>query len=138
MWRALGKPEDHSAAQPGHTLSPDISMRLLQVAAILCLVCLDSVQGGCDSTKLSSAVVNKKFKPYTKTNSKGKPVANSPCWWDLTRKNCGTCKSGGKQCGYPMHKWCQSPKSKFGCQGIPNFKYTLSTEGGPCFWDPNK
>ena len=116
----------------------DITMRLLLVAAILCVVYLGNVQGGCASTKLSEAVIKKKFKPYTKTNSKGKPIANSPCWWDLTKNNCGACQKGGKQCGYPMHKWCQSPKSKFGCQGIPNFKYTLSTEGAPCFWDPNK
>lgn len=34
-----------------------------------------------------------------------------------------------------MHKWCQSPKSKKGCKGIPNFKYTLSTEGAPCYFD---
>ena len=37
---------------------------------------------------------------------------DSPCWWDLTKSNCGSCKNGGKQCGYPMHKWCQAGNSK--------------------------
>merc|ERR1712066_511979 len=87
------------------------------------------------------AVTKKKLEPFTKMekNNKGKevPVADSPCWYDLTKSNCGTCIKGGKQCGYPMSKYCQSPKSKFGCPGIPNAKYTLSTEGGPCYWDTN-
>merc|ERR1712066_721721 len=88
------------------------------------------------------AVTKKKLEPFTKMekNNKGKkvPVADSPCWYDLTKCNCGTCIKGGKQCGYPMSKYCQSPKSKFGCPGILNAKYTLSTEGGPCYWDTNK
>ena len=111
-------------------------MKPLMVAVLLAY--LGNVHGGCEGTKLSPTIIKKKLKPFTKTNSKGKPVANSPCWFDLTKKICGACKSGGQQCGYPMHKWCQSTKSKFGCPGIPNSKYTLSTEGGPCFWDPNK
>merc|ERR1711892_1506537 len=35
-----------------------------------------------------------------------------------------------------MHKWCQSKKSKVGCKGIPNYKYTLSAAGYPCYCEP--
>ena len=41
-----------------------------------------------------------------------RPVADAPCWFDLTRHDCGRCKNKGKQCGTPMQKWCQNPKSK--------------------------
>ena len=34
-----------------------------------------------------------------------------------------------------MQRWCQSPKSKGGCPGVPRPKYTLSSTGFPCFWD---
>merc|ERR1712066_479954 len=34
------------------------------------------------------------------------------CGWDLTKSDCACCKAGGKQCGYPMHKYCQSKKAK--------------------------
>jgi len=82
----------------------------------------------------------KQFYKYTvteKKNGKIKPVADAPCWFDLTRNNCGRCKNKGKQCGAPMQKWCQNPKSKNGCQGVPGNKYTLSTVGAPCYWDPS-
>jgi len=63
------------------------------------------------------------------------PIADQPCWWDLNRSDCGKCKSNGQQCGYPMHKWCQSKASKQGCKGIPHFATTLSTKGYPCYWN---
>merc|ERR1712110_217771 len=82
----------------------------------------------------------KGFYKYTKMTGKGKnkkPVANAQCLFDPTMgKKCGKCIKGGKQCGPPMHKWCQNPNSKVGCKGIPNYKYTLSTRGAPCFNNP--
>merc|ERR1712013_407382 len=84
--------------------------------------------------------INKaKFMKYTVTTGKGKnakPVADQPCWLDLKRNDCAKCKPGGVQCGAPMEKWCQSKKSKTGCPGIPQFKYTRSSTGFPCYWDP--
>ena len=35
-------------------------------------------------------------------------------------------------------QWCQSKKSKTGCPGIPQFKYTRSSTGFPCYWDPKR
>ena len=103
----------------------------------------------------------KGFIKYTKMKGKGKnkkPVATAQCLFDPTMgKKCGKCINGGKQCGPPMHQWCQNPKSKVvsrfthllliqllrylrdvcqGCKGIPNYKYTLSTRGAPCFNNP--
>jgi len=87
-----------------------------------------------------AAVKPNAFYKYTKMTGKGKnkkPVANAKCLFDPTMGNkCGKCINGGKQCGPPMHKWCQNPKSKVGCKGIPNYKYTLSTVGAPCFDNP--
>ena len=86
-------------------------MKCLLLVTILCVILLDQVEAGCKPLPISSAVKKKKLEAFTQMKNK-KPVADSPCWWDLTRSNCGTCKKGGKQCGYPMHKYCQSPKSK--------------------------
>ena len=58
----------------------------------------------------------KAFLKYTETkkvNGKPRPIADAPCWFDLTRSDCGRCKNGGKQCGAPMEKYCQNPNSKF-------------------------
>jgi len=101
----------------------------------LTIVSISQIEARCDAERVSNQQIKKLFKPFTITDSKGRPKNNSPCWWDLTKTNCGTCKNGGKQCGYPMHKWCQSPKSKKGCKGIPNNQFTLSTEGAPCYFD---
>ena len=85
-------------------------MKALLVTSVL-VVLVDIVHGGCEQDpKLKPAIITKKLKPFTKVKANGKPIANSPCWWDLTRTDCGTCRNGGVQCGYPMHKWCQSPK----------------------------
>merc|ERR1711981_15807 len=87
-----------------------------------------------------AAANTKPFVKYTKMKGKGKnkkPVADAQCLFDPSMgKKCGRCIKGGKQCGPPMHQWCQNPKSKMGCKGIPNFKYTLSTRGAPCFNNP--
>jgi len=62
--------------------------------------------------------------------------ADCPCWFDLTRSDCGCCKNNGVQCGDPMGAWCQNPKFKHqGCPGIKEHKYTLSQTGHPCHWD---
>merc|ERR1712107_876947 len=110
-------------------------MKVLLLLSFVAFTSIHLVQGGCKA-KVSNAVINRKLKPFTVVDKKGKPVATAPCWWDLTRENCGKCKKGGRQCGFPMHKWCQSPRVKTGCPGIPGNKYTLSTEGAPCYWDP--
>jgi len=113
-----------------------LTMRTLLVnMVILTIASVSQIDAGCEIGKVTNKDIKKLFEPYTVLKPNGKPKNDSPCWWDLTRKNCGTCKKGGKQCGYPMHKWCQSPKSKKGCKGIPNYKYTLSTEGAPCYFD---
>ena len=96
--------------------SKSFTMKSLLLAAILFVTVLDQVEARCKKAPVSSAVIKKKLEAFTqmKKNDKGKwvPVAESPCWYDLTKNNCGTCKKGGKQCGYPMSKYCQSPKSK--------------------------
>jgi len=85
---------------------------------------------------LADKIDTKQFVKFTVTN-KGKPVADQPCWWDLSAKpECAKCKPNGKACGFPMHKWCQDKKSTIGCKGIPHNKETLSTKGYPCYWDP--
>lgn len=52
-----------------------------------------------------------------------------PCWWDMEGKlidpktnepyQCACCKPGGRQCGYPMHKWCTDDRNgiALGCEG---------------------
>ena len=82
---------------------------------------------------------------------KVRPVADQACWFDASRTDCAQCKPTGQPCGFPMQKWCQSKKAKTvsfiktqysasnlfiqGCKGIPNYKYTLSSTGYPCYWD---
>ena len=101
------------------------SLLLVMVLVILAVTILDPVEARCEKSKVSSVVIKKKLEPFTKMekNNKGKkvPVADSPCWYDLTKSNCGTCIKGGKQCGYPMSKYCQSPKSKF----VSGKKFTI-------------
>ena len=110
------------------------------------------------ATKCPKDKVNKKqlanLKKYTAKKPNGQSDLSCPCWWDLTRNNCACCRNGGKQCGFPMHKYCQSPKSArkvnyswfsdhtghstvqgLGCVGIPNYKFTLSSRGFPCYFD---
>jgi len=84
-----------------------------------------------------------KYDKFTETKEgKGKkvPIADSPCWWDLSRQDCARCKANGVQCGYPMHMWCQDKKlaKKSGCKGIPQYKYTKSSIGYPCYSDPKR
>merc|ERR1712179_115466 len=78
-----------------------------------------------------------KFTNTTKVKGKVEPVADQPCWWDLSRTDCAQCKDNGAQCGFPMHKWCQDKKDakKQGCKGITQPKYTKSMRGYPCHWD---
>lgn len=73
-----------------------------------------------------------------------------PCWWDLEGTQidpntnepykCACCKSGGRQCGYPMHEWCTKDKksNRRGCIGTANWQYTLSELGHPCHFDKSK
>jgi len=94
-----------------------------------------------DTCKCPCAAANTKpYMKFTKMKGKGKnkkPVANAQCFFDPSMgKNCGQCINGGKQCGPPMHQWCQNPNAKNGCKGIPNYKYTLSVSGAPCFDNP--
>lgn len=80
--------------------------------------------------KLTKAQLKKaNFGKYTEKNKKCK------CWWDLSRNDCACCKNkNSMQCGYPMHRFCYK-KSKQGCPGVCNRKYTFSQKGFPCFWD---
>jgi len=108
---------------------------IVSLSLILITINISDVSG----IKCPADTVNvKQFHKYTttkKVNGKIRPVADAPCWFDLTRHDCGRCKNKGKQCGTPMQKWCQNPKSKNGCPGIPGNKFTLSTTGFPCYWD---
>merc|ERR1712088_1306531 len=51
------------------------------------------------------------------------PIKNKkcPCWWDMSKKICVCCK-----------------RSKMGCPGVCNNKYTLSGKGFPCYNDKSK
>merc|ERR1711963_303415 len=123
-----------------------LRMKLLLWVSLLGLEALASSQVSDCSMNCSKGCqcpcAKAKTKPlqkFTKMKGKGKnkkPVANAPCLYDPEAGNtCGRCINGGKQCGTPMQKWCQNPKSKNGCPGIPGNKFTLSTTGFPCYWD---
>merc|ERR1712168_728144 len=97
-----------------------------------------------DSILANPKLVKKEFGKYTvmKKGKGGKlePDATAPCWWDLSQNICAKCKPGGEQCGFPMHQFCQPIKppkgqKKTGCKGIPNYKYTRSSKGYPCYWN---
>jgi len=112
------------------------------LALVTCQLEVQECSTKCTSDcKCPCANINTRpFMKYTKMRGKGKnkkPVANAQCVFDPSMgKKCGQCINGGKQCGFPMQKWCQNPKSKRGCKGIPNYKYTLSTRGAACFNNP--
>jgi len=73
--------------------------------------------------------LQKIFGKYTLDIKKNK----CPCWWNLNLKNCACCKAGNNmQCGFPMHRWCYK-KTKYGCPGVCNNRFTLSTKGYPCY-----
>merc|ERR1712227_359428 len=91
-------------------------MKVLLLLSFVAFTSIHLVQGGCKA-KVSNAVINQKLKPFTVVDKKGKPVATAPCWWDLTRENCGKCKKGGRQCGFPMHKKCDGNLAS--CVTIP-------------------
>jgi len=114
------------------------SLAALVLAQLEVSTCGKQCGDGCKCP--CAAAATKPFMKYTKMKGKGKnkkPVANAQCTFDPTMgKTCGQCINGGKQCGPPMHKWCQNPKAKNGCKGVPNYKYTLSTRGAPCFNNP--
>jgi len=107
-------------------------VRLVAVAVLLAVGLAVAQEGGLDERKGKckavslSAAQKKKLKKFTARPS------GAQCWWDHSRKDCAQCKSGGKQCGFPMHKWCQAKKSKQGCPGIPQSKFTRSAIGYPC------
>jgi len=137
---------------PSHSPLPVTPRSRMRVFILLCLVPLlveatNTLVEADNSTlkaKCSWMGVNKKkfFFKWTETTGSGKqvkPVADQQCWWDLNRFDCGKCKNGGAQCGFPMHKWCQSPKfdGKKGCPGVPQNKFTLSSMGYPCYAKPD-
>merc|ERR1711988_2000078 len=87
---------------------------------------------GGECTNTGKKPSEKLFAPYTVKNKK------CPCWWDLSKVNCACCKGENvMQCGWPMHKYCYQ-KSKIGCPGLCNNKYTLSGKGFPCYNDKSK
>jgi hypothetical protein len=90
---------------------------------------------------VQAAVNKKQFEAYTNTST------GCPCWWDQTRTtDCACCNYGdnpdkpeAEQCGYPMQKYCQKPNKKgWGCPGIPQFKWTKSGKGYPCYWSEER
>ena len=109
-----------------HSLKCSLRMKLLVRCLLLsCLAglamaqmevsnCAKQCSKGCKCP--CAAVKPNAFYKYTKMTGKGKnkkPLANAKCLFDPSMGNkCGKCINGGKQCGPPMHKWCQNPKSK--------------------------
>merc|ERR1711878_156507 len=90
------------------------------------------VKGACKNTGPKPS--DKLFAKYTI------PIKNKkcPCWWDMSKKICACCKgSNTMQCGWPMHRFCYK-RSKMGCPGVCNNKYTLSGKGFPCYNDKSK
>merc|ERR1712110_788598 len=90
------------------------------------------VKGACKNTGPKPS--DKLFAKYTI------PIKNKkcPCWWDMSKKICACCKgSNSMQCGWPMHRYCYK-KSKMGCPGVCNNKFTLSGKGFPCYNDKSK
>jgi len=90
------------------------------------------VKGACKNTGPKPS--DKLFAKYTI------PIKNKkcPCWWDMSKKICACCKgSNSMQCGWPMHRYCYK-RSKMGCPGVCNNKYTLSGKGFPCYNDKSK
>lgn len=77
---------------------------------------------------------SKKPTPYKKYEKYTEPGETCPCWWDITKSECGCCKNGGVQCGFPLGKYCYK-KSNRGCTGVSKNKLTLSQKGFPCYWD---
>lgn len=79
------------------------------------------------------------FNRYTKSQT------GCPCWFNLTMTSeCACCEDNAIQCGYPKHNECIKDKksgqetNRKGCSGVdPKSKFTLSTTGYPCPWDPN-
>merc|ERR1712223_2035896 len=115
-------------------LSRGQDMRPVVVCGLLLLAGQETEEkakkGECTNTGKKPS--EKLFAPYTVKNKK------CPCWWDLSKVNCACCKGGNvMQCGWPMHKYCYK-KSKIGCPGVCNNKYTLSGKGFPCYNDKSK
>jgi len=98
--------------------------------AFFCLIALASYS-------VESASVSKKLT---------KSPTGCPCWFDLEGKvlapnSCACCKTGGRQCGYPRHNLCTNinrKDSRTGCNGINEWRYTLSEVGHPCSFDPTR
>merc|ERR1712203_461150 len=112
---------EYPGIQSGMRPLPALLLLLVALAAAATEDELESKATKCPKDK-----VNKKqlanLKKYTAKKPNGQSDLSCPCWWDLTRNNCACCRNGGKQCGFPMHKYCQSPKSArkgLGCVGIP-------------------
>ena len=51
-------------------------MNTALVVAVLAAVAVTVVEAGCQKLTVSPGVLTKKLKPYTRTNNKGKPVAD--------------------------------------------------------------
>merc|ERR1712064_188082 len=112
--------------------SPLAMRTLLFNIVFLTIATISQIEARCDAERVSNQQIKKLFKPYTITDSKGRPKNNSPCWWDLTKTNCGTCKNGGKQCAQSQaqmnngcYSYCGSAKDRtcdgnlFSCLKIP-------------------
>lgn len=110
-----------------HSRSHSSSVMLLALFSLLILAfnCVDGAQ------------VSQK---YTKSPT------GCACWFDLEGKilspnSCACCKTGGRQCGYPIHNVCTKIGQKdrrTGCKGIKEWRYTLSEIGHPCSFDPTR
>ena len=51
-------------------------MNLVLVVAVVAAAAVTVVEAGCQKLTVSPGVLTKKLKPYTRTNNKGKPVAD--------------------------------------------------------------
>ena len=53
-----------------------MDMNTALVVAVLAAAAVTVVEAGCQKLTVSPGVLTKKLKPYTRTNNKGKPVAD--------------------------------------------------------------
>jgi len=136
----MGDQVEHLCSQYPGSLPPTLRMNIPLVCSLLVLMFSVSELKkpnkpnkpkpvGCKFNE-GSKLSNKEIAKYTLSPT------GCQCWWDITSTDCACCKpdTNSMQCGFPMHNACWK-KEKYGCPGICNNKYTLSTKGYPCYSD---
>merc|ERR1711872_636147 len=116
------------------TVNRECTMRTLLVNMVLLAIAgVTQVLARCDADPVSNKIIKKLFKPYTVTNANGKPKADSPCWWDLTKTNCGTCKNNGNYFSCFFNAWCGQGASCVKKTGSCSCEQPYIGNGFQCF-----